>query len=289
MKDNIVIIKAQHISYDLKEALVENVNMVNITCKQATQALISRSIGNDKFVVDSNVETRANFSQQRVNVLESIVGLENSIFDTFSENDLVIERDNFHYNINKKVDNDTGVVIAYSKNLLAFKGTINSNNIITGIYPFAHLRNGAILKLKEKVIYSKYKDNYATPRIKAIDFTKETVVNEETLRSEASKYFENGCDIPKLNYEVDFISLYSNNILLKDKFRSLEEIILGDIVTIQDSKIGINVKARVIKTVYNVLKKRYEKVELGNFKNEYRSSKKNEQNNLKKIVRSVMD
>lgn len=287
MQENIIIVKASHISYDLKNAFIENVNLVNASCNQVVQAIASRCIGNDRFVINSNIDIKSNFSQQRVNVLECIMGIEKSIFDTYGNNNIVINRDNFNYSINQKTDNDKGVVIAYGKNLLGFKRTINSNNIITGIYPYAYLRNGACLNLKEKIIYSQYKDNYPMQKIKSVDFTDETIVNEDTLREVASKYFENNCDVPIINYEVNFLNLYSNNAYLKDKFRSLEEVLLGDTVTIQDTKIGINVKARVLKTVYNILTQRYEKIQLGNFSNEYRSSKAKELNKFKNIIRDI--
>ena len=288
MEENIVIVKANHISYDLKDSFVESINLVDVTCKQATQTLMSRAVGNDKFVVDSNVETIANFKHERISALEAIMGIEKSIFDTYGSSKLVISRNNFNYSINKQVDNDKGIIIAYSKNLLGFKRSINTNDIITGIYPYAYSRTGACIKLKEKVLWSENASEYATYKIKPVDFTSDSINDEESLKKACENYFSNGCNLPKISYDVDFILLYSSNYALRSQFRSLEEVVLGDTVTIQDSKIGINVKARIIKTVYNVLKKRYEKIQLGNFKNEYRISRKNEINNLKKVIRNAI-
>ena len=67
----------------------------------------------------------------------------------------------------------------------------------------------------------------------------------------------------------------------------MEKVSLGDIVTVNDEKIGLNVKARVLKIVYNVISKRYEKIELGNFKNEYRLSKKQEIQKLVSNIRKI--
>ena len=289
MEENIVIVKANHISYDLKDSFVESINLVDVTCKQATQTLMSRAVGNDKFVVDSDIETIDNFKHERVSVLEAIMGIENSIFDVYGNSKLVIARNNFNYSINKQVDNDKGIIIAYSKNLLGFKRNINTNDIITGIYPYAYSRTGACIKLKERVLYSENATEYATYKIKPVDFTNNSINDEDSLRKACENYFSNGCNLPKISYDVDFILLYLNNYTLRNQFRSLEEVVLGDTVTIQDSKIGINAKARVVKTVYNVLKKRYEKIQLGNFKNEYRISKKNEHSNFKKIIRGIIN
>ena len=63
---------------------------------------------------------------------------------------------------------------------------------------------------------------------------------------------------------------------------------MGDIVTVIDERIGLSVKARVISINYNPIKNRFTKIELGNFKNEYRTSKKLEKQILNQQIRKLI-
>lgn len=107
---------------------------------------------------------------------------------------------------------------------------------------------------------------YATPRIRSIDYSdrfKETKPTPSELIKLANDEFRvRGLDKPKMNFKLDFIPL-SKCV----GYEGLEDkISLCDNVTIIDTRYNINTQAKVIKTIFNVLKNRYESVELGNFR-----------------------
>ena len=82
----------------------------------------------------------------------------------------------------------------------------------------------------------------------------------EKLEKLAQKYFEdNKCDMMKYNYKIEFVPLSKcagyNNI--EDKIE------LCDTVTIIDYRYNLDTKAKVIKTTYNLIKDRYDSMELG--------------------------
>jgi hypothetical protein len=65
--------------------------------------------------------------------------------------------------------------------------------------------------------------------------------------------------MPKQNFKIEFIPL-SKCVGYKGLS---DNISLCDTVTIKDTRYNINTKAKVIKTTFNVLKNRYESMELG--------------------------
>jgi len=130
------------------------------------------------------------------------------------------------------------------------------------------------LMLPEKYIDSQYIGNYPHPKIKTQDFSDigsdtELGITEEMaivlLRTSATAYMVEGkIDVPTFNYAVNFLELSKTEEY--KNYAVLERVYLGDTVTIKHSKLGIDLKAKVIKTTKNVLTQRLEKVELGSFK-----------------------
>ena len=82
------------------------------------------------------------------------------------------------------------------------------------------------------------------------------------LYNEALKYIQEN-NLGQLNetIKVSFLKLSSNPEF--SKWKDLEHVELGDTVSVTYDKLGINVKKRVVKTVYNVLEETYSEIELG--------------------------
>ena len=124
----------------------------------------------------------------------------------------------------------------------------------------------------QKVEYvNKYVDSpfislYAVPRIKSIDYTSKfenKIPTSSELFELANNEFKlKKIDMPKMNFKIDFIPLSKcvGYEALNDK------ISICDNVTIIDTRYNINTQAKVIKTTFNVIKNRYESIELGNFR-----------------------
>src|SRR5699024_2459806 len=106
--------------------------------------------------------------------------------------------------------------------------------------------------------------NYSHPYIKAIDYSDKFGDGEIPTVSKLQdlarrEYKNNKVDMPKQNYKIEFIPL-SKCV----GYEGLEDkISLCDIVTIIDTRYNVKTQAKVIKTVFNVLKNRYESIELG--------------------------
>lgn len=275
--DGKIYVKAQHITYDLMDNFVENVTCTKSTCEQSFQAMLSRCQYAHNFKGYSDIEHTATYNLSRVNALEAILGTRGSLLDTYG-NGAKLKRDNYNIYLNKTRGNNNGVTIAYSKNITGYKREIDETDLVTCIYPFAKIQKELgedentttveeIIVLPERFVNSKYINNYPHPKILAVDYSEKEIKDIASLRTQANKYFsETQKDIPNVNYKVEFIYLHQTAEYEDNNLKALELVGMGDTVTVIDERIGMNVEANVIKTVFNVLTDRYESIELGRFK-----------------------
>lgn len=284
----IMTIKANHITYDLQENFVEKVAVIAQTCDYAIKELLRVCAYNHPFTGSSNIENPNNFGLERVNPYEAIKGTKGSLCDTYGNGPKVI-RDNFHISVNKSRGADRGVLIAYGKNLTGFTSNDDWYEVVTCIYPFSKLTDPdtheeKILTLPEKYVYSPYKDNYRNLKILPMDFSNHEVENADQLRKVTEDYFKTSkCDIPKVNYKVNFV-LLSQTEQYKN-YKLLEKVQMGDTVMVRDYRFNLDITAEVIKTKHCSLTHKMTSCELGNFK----FSLTNIMNDLEKNQEQVQD
>lgn len=272
-----IYVKAQHITYDLMDNFVEGVTCTKSTCEQSFQTMLSKCVYEHNFKGYSDIEHTATYNLNRVNPLEAILGTKGSLLDTYG-NGAKLKRDNYNIYLNKSRGSNNGVTIAYSKNITGYKREIDETGVITCIYPFAKVQRELgegdnittieeTIVLPERFVNSKYINNYPHAKILAVDYSEREVKDIESLRTQANKYFqETSKDIPNVNYKVEFVYLHQTTEYEDNNLKELELVGMGDTVTVIDERIGMNVEANVIKTVFNVLTDRYESIELGRFK-----------------------
>ena len=272
-----IYIKAQHITYDLIDNFIEGLTCTKSTCEQSFQAMLNKCQFEHKFNGYSDIEHTSTYNINRCNALEAILGMKGSLLDTYG-NGAKLKRDNYNIYLNKVRGSNNGVTIEYSKNIIGYKREIDETGLITCIYPFAKVQRELgeednvttieeTIVLPERFINSKYINNYPHPKILAVDYSEKEVKDIESLRTQANKYFsETKKDIPNINYKVEFIYLHQTLEYEELNLKALEIVGMGDVVTVIDERIGMNVEANVIKTVFNPLLNRYESIELGNFK-----------------------
>lgn len=154
--------------------------------------------------------------------------------------------------------------IAYGKNLTDVKQDESIENTITGVYPYWKDSDGNIVELPEKTVSAESAKNYPFRRTVPMDFSsdfadKPTIAQ---LKQRAEKYIsDNNIGIPKVNITVSFQPLWQTEEY--KNVAALERIGLCDTVTVEYEKLGVSAKAKVNKTVYDVLKDKYSSIELG--------------------------
>lgn len=271
--DGYITFNAQHISYDLLDNFIESIELVDTTCENAINEIFNHCAYKTPFKGYSDITHKGNIILQRVNPMEAIKGTRGSICDTFGNGAKVI-KDNFDIKVMANRGFNNNVLIAYKKNLTGFESEIDTSDLVTVIFPYATIQTEGdeegsstdeIIQLPEKYIYSQYHQNYNNLKIMPIDFSGDDVKDIESLRTKAKNYFKNSnCDIPKVNYKVEFVPL-SKTINYSD-YKVLETVSMCDKVIVRDSRFNLDVEAEVIKTTHCSLTKKLLSCELGNFK-----------------------
>ena len=264
--DNMVEVYARHISFDLMYDYIDNVSFTNQSCEYALNQLFRNSNFSKHYKGYSDIVNAQNYSMSMANVLEAIGGKKGSIIDTFGTGAEIL-RDNENIHVLNKRGYDNEVTIEYKKNLTGFELEEDTTDLVTRISPYAKYNDSETNE--EIIVKADYVDstliaNYSHPYIKSIDYSDKFKDGEiptvSKLQDLARKEYKNNkVDIPKQNFKIEFIPLskcvgYEG---LQDK------ISLCDIVTIIDTRYNIKTQSKVIKTVFNVLKNRYESMELG--------------------------
>lgn len=266
LMNNRVEVFARHISFDLMYDYIDDASFENQSCEYALNQLFRNSNFSTHYRGYSDIVNAQNYNMSMANVLEAIGGKKGSIIDTFGTGAEIL-RDNENIHVLNKRGYDNEVTIEYKKNLTGFELEEDTTDLVTRISPYAKYNDSETNE--EIIVKADYVDspliaNYSHPYIKAIDYSDKFGDSEiptvSKLQDLARKEYKNNkVDIPKQNFKIEFIPLskcvgYEG---LQDK------ISLCDTVTIKDTRYNINTQAKVIKTVFNVLKNRYESMELG--------------------------
>lgn len=252
-------VNARHIFYDLLDNLVEEIDIRELSGKDALKLAIDNLAYKTNFKYFSNIDWKNNiYLDDETGDIEN----KNPVEVLFTLIDIYggeLRRNNFNFVWLENVGQDNGVVISYGKNIKGIEEDLNKDNIITRMKPVG--QDG--LTLDEKYIDSPYIDNYPHPKIKIVEF--KDCNDYESLKKAAIDYYKKTkCDIPLVNYKIDFIELSKTEEY--KNYSCLEKLNIGDIVTVKHKILKINIKQKIIKSKYDCLKKRYINIELGSFK-----------------------
>lgn len=261
--NGIVTIEAEHISYQL--SMIPTMPFTAESASAALQGLKINAAEPCPFFFYTDKQTIATYTQEQpASIRSRLGGVSGSILDVYGGE---YEFDNYNVHLWANRGSDNGVTIRYGKNLIDLKQEENIQNVVTGVVPF-FANEDTLVTLPEKVVESEYVDLYPYPRTVILDLSSEwtdEVPTVEQLRQRAQKYIEdNDIGIPKVSIDVSFIALWQTQEY-KD-IAPLERVNLCDTVTIIFEKLGIEAKAKVISTEYDVLRERYTKIEVGDAK-----------------------
>lgn len=259
--NGVVTISAQHISYLLCGFVV--MPFSGVSCADTFSKIANNIVIQTPFTFNTDVNSSVHFELTAPRSVRNLLGGESgSILDTYGGYDYKF--DNFTVYLYTDRGYDNGVTLRYGKNLTALKNVFDTTNVYTAIVPYWADSEGNSLYLPERVVYSEHAADYPYTIIKTVDFSSdfESMPTEAQLRAKAESYIATkyGWKL-KNSIDVSFVNLAQTEEY-KDLV-ALERVRMCDTVTVIYEKLGVNIKTKVIKTVYNVLTEKYDSISLG--------------------------
>lgn len=250
---------ARHISYDLLGVPLNPCGAGSVAA--AMVALETNVATPSPFTYWTDKSTEADWSVTVPSASRSVLGgQEGSILDVYGGE---YEWDRFVVKLYQERGRDNGVTIRYGKNLTDITEDSDDSNLATGIYPFWTDSDGSNLVVCDPPIVPA-PGTYDFTRIITVDFSGELdePPTPEQLQSRAESYVSaNQIGVPKVSLTVSFVQL--EQTLDFADLRLLENVDLCDTVTVQYEALGVDATAKVIRIETDVLRERYNEVELG--------------------------
>ena len=262
-----IYIYCQHISYDLLMNVVPPLSAQGVSTLTALNSVLNSCKYSHNFTASTNKNTVRSINIKKPTpARKALMGVEGSVLDNFGGE---YEFDNFEIKLHRTRGTDNGVTIYYGKNMTDFSYDHNLASTYTSVYPFVVLEDNQVFTLPEGTIETESATDYKEPRTLTLDlsdkFENGAEVTEALLRQYAQQYISNNMiDNIYQNITVSFVQLWQSAEYAS--IAPLEKIGLCDIVTIRYFDVGLSAKAKVVKTVYDVLKEQYIKIEVGNAK-----------------------
>ncbi len=256
--NGIVTVHASHVSYDLSGIPVEPCSITG-DAQTILDGLVTHSLVTNPFSVFSNFTTSVAFESTLPSSFRALLGgQEGSLLDHYHGEYLF---DRFNVSLLTSRGKDSGVRIAYGKNMTEFKMT-SDYTIITGIYPYWTDGEGNIVECSPKIVEvfnSPYYDN-VVPVDLSDRFEEEP--SQAQLLTMAQQYIaENDLAKPRVTFDVSFIDLASTDEY--SAIAPMESVDLCDNVTVVFPMYGVEATAKVVAIETNVLADRYNKVTVG--------------------------
>lgn len=252
---------AEHVSYILSGYPVPTVSATG-NAQTAINAIltaaknqIGKATGFTAGTTDITLSSSINLSN--VSARAALGGVEGSVLYTYGGE---YEFDNYTIKLHKSRGKDNGVRIAYGKNMTELKCDVDMSASYTGIFGYVKTDDISLTSS-----YNVANSSGISTRILVRDFSSdfgENTPTQSSLDATVKKYAEdNDINSIKASVTVSFVNLaqspeYAN-------IAPLEAVNLCDTIKIYHKELGVNIKAKVIKTVYDTIAEKYTKIELG--------------------------
>lgn len=254
-------VSCDHISYALSGYPVPTVSASG-NAQVAINAVLTAAknqLGKDTgfSVAPTDIALLSSISLANISARAALGGVQGSILQTYGGE---YEFDNYTIKLHKSRGQDHGVRISYGRNMTDLKFEIDMESAYTGIY--GYVKNDEV-DLKSYVSVTNESGINAKTLIR--DFSSDFSGGEITqakLDSAVSAYVsKNDINSPSVSMTVSFVDLSQSPEYAS--FSALEAVNLCDTVKIYHKDLDIDIKAKVIKTTYDVLRERYTSIELG--------------------------
>ena len=289
----IVTYSAEHISYDLNGLPVAKLVAENTSAEVAMRRAFVLCPISHSFTAYSDITTPNSTTISKPTTIRAALGgTAGGVLDTYGGE---FEFDNYDVHLWKNRGANNGVMLRYGKNITDIKQERNIASCYTHIFPYAvktitetaedgtTTETETILTLSEGVLPLINPADVGHTRALNVnfsdDFSESDTFDETTLRAKAEAHAQAAeLYAPDVNITLSFVNLAQTEDY--KEIAPLETVGLCDTVNVYFEKLNISAHAKVIKTVYDTLKEKYSKIEVG-------SVKANFANTVKSLAQSI--
>ena len=204
------------------------------------------------FSFDTDISLTGTLTTGRMNPVQALLSDDDEATSFVKGYGGELLRDGFRVSVKAALGQDRGVSIRYGKNLVGLEVTEDESEVKTRIICYG--KNGSV------TLESPHLGDYIYPKIHTLTEENKSI---SEVQAEAQKLLDEGCDIPSINIKVDFVAL--EKTVEYREYAVLEEVFLGDMVTVINTKMGFRKQAKVISYEWDCLLEQYNEVELGDF------------------------
>lgn len=288
--NGIVVINAHHVCYELTNVIISPFTASSVT--DAFNSFTTHSLTNNPFTFWTDKGSSGSFKVVAPSSCKGLLGgQEGSILDSFGGGEY--KWDGYTVRLYANRGTDSGVTIRYGKNLTNVDDTVDTLDLYNGVIPFWYdeetetlvqgslilgdggIARSAVWTNQNNVVINDENGNefefaYYATKVLPMDLSDEwdEAPTVAQLQSRAQTILNNNRPwLPNENIKVDFVSLWQTTEYAN--VAPLERVQLCDTVTVYYPELKVNVKAKVIKVVWNALLDRYDSIELGNAKSSF--------------------
>lgn len=264
--DGKVTVNAAHISYDLSNLTVKPFKSGSIISVMSKLKYGNGGYADSpsNFMFWTDMTTYGEMKTYKPMTIRSVLGGgDESVLGIFGGE---YEFNGYSVRLWKHRGTDKGVTIRYGKNLTSLKQDSNCNNMFTGVRPYWYKESDGTAEtglVTCGIIEIPGIFNFTKTLLLDLSSEFDNKPTELELATRTEEYIvEHNLTQPEVSLSVSFVQL-SDSAEYAD-IKLLETVKLGDYVTVQFPKLGIDAKGvEVVKTVFNVLSQRYDSIELG--------------------------
>lgn len=246
-----ISVNARHIFYDLLDNQCKPISHSG-TATAALAALQAAFAYPMPFSFDTDISLTGKMNTGRMNPVQALLSDDEEATSFVKGYGGELLRDGFRVSLKAALGQDRGVAIRYGKNLVGLEVTEDESEVKTRIVCYG--KNGSA------TLDSPHLGDYIYPKIHTLTEENKSV---SEVQAEGQKLLDEGCDIPSINIKVDFVAL--EKTVEYREYAVLEEVFLGDMVTVINTKMGFRKRAKVISYEWDCLLEQYNDVELGDF------------------------
>lgn len=246
-----ITVNARHIFYDLLDNQCKPITHSG-TAEAALTALQAAFAYPMPFSFDTDISITGTLTTGRMNPVQALLSDDDEATSFVKGYGGELLRDGFRVSLKAALGQDRGVSIRYGKNLVGLEVTEDESEVKTRIVCYG--------KGGSATLESPHLGDYIYPKIYTLEDENKTL---SEVQEEAQALLDGGCDIPSINIKVDFAAL--EKTVEYREYAVLEEVFLGDMVTVINTKMDFQKQAKVISYEWDCLLEQYNEVELGDF------------------------